>query len=65
MSLVECPECTLPAEIIERFWLYSTDGPVEHVAVVCVAGHYFRMALDRLPAADAPARVQPQANYRS
>lgn len=30
--------------------LPSTDGPVDHVAVHCAAGHHFRMAADRLPA---------------
>ena len=48
--LVACPECELPAEITERFWLDSTDGPVLHVCVTCVDGHYFRMPADRLSA---------------
>ncbi len=47
----------MPAEIAERFWLSSTDGPVEHIALECVAGHYFRMALDRL-AVSSPVRSQ-------
>ena len=47
-SLTACPECGLPAEITERFSLSSTDGPVEHVALACVDGHYFRMPADRL-----------------
>jgi len=50
VRLVPCPECELPAEITERFWLDSTDGPVLHVCVTCVDGHYFRMPADRLPA---------------
>jgi hypothetical protein len=54
LSLIACPECGLPAEIGEHFWLGSTEGPVEHVAVSCVAGHYFRMALDRLPVTSQP-----------
>jgi hypothetical protein len=49
VRLVSCPECELPAEITERFWLDSTDGPVLHVCVCCVDGHYFRMPADRLP----------------
>ena len=48
LLLVPCPECDVPAEITERFRLPSTDGAVEHIAVQCVAGHYFRMAADRL-----------------
>lgn len=58
MSLAACPECGLPAEIEERFWLNSTDGLIEHGAVSCVAGHYFRMALDRLPVADQDKQPQ-------
>jgi len=41
--VIACPECGLPAEVTERFWLGSTDGPVEHVALACLDGHYFRM----------------------
>jgi len=48
LLLVPCPECDVPAEITERFRLPSTDGAVEHIAVQCAAGHYFRMAADRL-----------------
>jgi hypothetical protein len=47
--LIACPGCGVPAEIAERFVLPSTDGPIEHVAVNCVAGHHYRMAADRLP----------------
>jgi len=47
-SLIACPECGLPAEITDRFALGGTDGPVEHVCVACVDGHYFRMPADML-----------------
>jgi hypothetical protein len=50
VRLVACPECELPAEITECFSLDSTDGPVLHVCVCCLDGHYFRMPPDRLPA---------------
>jgi hypothetical protein len=56
-DLVACPECELPAEITERFWLNSTDGPVLHCCVTCVDGHYFRMPTDSLPADLGPAEV--------
>jgi hypothetical protein len=39
----------MPAEVTDLFSLSSTDGQVDHLAMACVAGHYFRMALDRLP----------------
>jgi hypothetical protein len=50
LTVISCPDCGVPAEITERFSLRSTDGPVDHVALICVAGHHFRMATDRLPA---------------
>ena len=59
-TLVSCPGCSALAEITECFSLPSTDGPVEHVALHCTAGHHFRMAADRLPA--RPPR--PQATRR-
>lgn len=49
-NLIPCPECELPAEVTDCFLLRSTDGPVDHVALGCIDGHHFRMALDRLPA---------------
>jgi hypothetical protein len=48
--LIPCPQPQLPAEVTDRFTLGSTDGPVVHVALCYVAGHYFQMALDMLPA---------------
>jgi hypothetical protein len=49
LTVIQCPDCRVPAEITERFSLPSTDGPVGHIALSCVAGHHFRMAVDRLP----------------
>jgi hypothetical protein len=46
LEVTSCPECGVPAEITGIFFLRSTDGPVEHVVVQCVAGHHFRMLAD-------------------
>jgi hypothetical protein len=43
-TLVPCPACGVAAEIEYRFFLPSTDGPIEHVVVNCAAGHHFRMS---------------------
>jgi hypothetical protein len=48
-TFVSCPDCTAPAEIIERFSLASTDGRVDHIVLFCAGGHHFRMAADMLP----------------
>jgi hypothetical protein len=39
-ELVDCPECGLPAEVLDRFVLESTHGPVEHVKTHCAARHH-------------------------
>jgi hypothetical protein len=37
---IPCPECGAPAQITERFWLDSTDGPIEHLKTGCVNNHW-------------------------
>lgn len=56
LEIVGCPDCEAPAEVAERFTLASTDGPVDHVAVLCPAGHRFRMPAEGLSAPADPAR---------
>lgn len=62
--LVNCPECGLPAEIQDRFSLASTDGAVAHVALGCFGGHFFRMAVERLPA-DVPPQTGQRARWNA
>ena len=38
--LPECPSCGPPAAITDRFTLGGAPSPVEHVKLVCVAGHW-------------------------
>ena len=38
---IRCPQGGAPAWITERFWLDSTDGPVEHLKTGCVNNHWF------------------------
>ena len=33
--------CGLPAEILRRFIMASTDGPLESVTIKCPVGHFF------------------------
>ena len=58
LTLTSCPECGAPAEITECFTLASTDGPVAHVAVSCLADHHYRLPADKLllPESPAPSR---------
>jgi hypothetical protein len=49
LELTSCPECGLPAEVLDRFTLGSTDGPVEHVKVLCITGRWFTTPTGRKP----------------
>jgi hypothetical protein len=40
-EIVGCPECAAPAEVVDRFVLGSTAGPIEHVIVLCIERHRF------------------------
>ena len=37
---IPCPQCGAPAWITERFWLESTDGPIEHLKTGCLSKHW-------------------------
>jgi hypothetical protein len=41
MEWTQCPQCGLVAEIVDRDVWPSTDGPIEHLHVRCVARHRF------------------------
>jgi len=36
---VDCPECGLPAYVLDRFVRPSTDGPLPHAITVCARMH--------------------------
>jgi hypothetical protein len=62
MDYALCPQCDLPAEVIDRFSLPSTDGPIAHVKTACLAGHVFTPPVDDVAlldvSADAPSAVR-------
>jgi hypothetical protein len=37
---IPCPQCGAPAQVTERFWLDSTDGPIEHLKMGCLSKHW-------------------------
>jgi hypothetical protein len=48
LDLVGCPACGAPAEVVDRYVLESTDGPIEHATVACAARHRFTVLVERL-----------------
>jgi hypothetical protein len=64
--MTSCPECHQPAEIQWRAVLHSTDGPVEHVKILCLQRHWFLLPVatvagfaGELPSADPTLRLHP------
>jgi hypothetical protein len=51
-ELIACPEpgCGVPAGVVDRFALASTDGPVELVRTWCLEGHGFTQRVDAVAA---------------
>ncbi len=56
IQLTRCPElgCSMPAEMVDRFMLASTDGPIEHVRTYCLAGHMITIPTERLATDPSP-----------
>ncbi len=57
-QIVDCPECLLPAEVQWRADLASTDGPVAHLKIRCLAGHWYLLPENRLPGR-SPGVIRP------
>ena len=65
MDATTCPECGAPAEVTDRDVLESTDGPIEHVRVLCVRRHWFLMSTASLARGRrAPGRARPGPGQR-
>lgn len=62
LQLTRCPECGAIAEIVRRVVLQSTDGPIEHVRMRCVARHWFLLPTSAV--ADAVPPVERTAARR-
>ena len=46
---LDCPSCGLPAQIVDRFTLPGSAGAVEHLKIVCTAGHSVTPPIDSPP----------------
>ncbi|MEO5653305.1 MAG: hypothetical protein ABIN79_09740 [Marmoricola sp.] len=59
-DLVACPECGATSEVVNRFTVGSTEGPVEHLRIRCLFGrHNFTMPASEGP--DQPTRNQSRS----
>src|SRR5262249_2274883 len=59
MTLYDCPTCALPTTAESRGSCDSTDGPVELVSALCVAGHWFLGPAERLISGSVRLPVPP------
>ena len=57
LAFLDCPawlddqclaRCGLPAEVLRRFVIESTSGPLESVMIKCLAGHFFTAPIEFL-----------------
>lgn len=64
LDLTACPEpgCMSPAEVVDRFALGSTDGPLEHVRIQCLYRHHFLMLAERLESPHTSAKANVAAD---
>lgn len=60
MELIICPECGNVAEVVERFVLHSTDGPVELAQTCCLQRHRFTVEVRALRGAVVRRSAEPQ-----
>jgi hypothetical protein len=54
LEINTCPDCGRPAEVLDRFVLPSTDGPVEHLKTRCITGHWYTAPAGYRRAAGTP-----------
>lgn len=65
MEIVVCaePGCGTTAEIVDRWVLESTDGPIEHARTRCLDGHVLTSQTERLLGLPpVPTRVTPSGS---
>ena len=54
---LDCPSCGLPAQIVDRFTPSGSAGAVEHLKIVCTAGHWLTPPEAKLGRAPRKATV--------
>ncbi len=64
MDYARCPECDLPAEVIDRFSLFSTAGPLAFVKIACLGGHFFTPPVEDVTFLAPGLRRRPRRDRR-
>jgi hypothetical protein len=60
LEIIACPQCGAPAEITDRFWLDSTDGPIQHLQTICVSKHWLTPRAETVHQQRPATRSQPR-----
>ncbi|MGH3940482.1 MAG: hypothetical protein ACRDTG_17960 [Pseudonocardiaceae bacterium] len=63
LDLARCPACGGTAEVVDRFVLDSTDGPLEHVTTYCARRHRLSMLTEHLAADPLPSPLGKEPIY--
>jgi hypothetical protein len=64
LELSWCPDCGRTAEVIDRVWLPSTEGPLEHVKTRCITGPWFMTLVEHDRAPANPIQGEPHAVHQ-
>jgi hypothetical protein len=60
LEIIACPQCSAPAEITQRFWLDSTDGPIQHLQTICLSKHWLTPRAETVHQQWPATRAQPR-----
>ena len=74
LAFLDCPayqdeeglaRCGLPAEVLRRFIIESTDGPLESVMIKCPVSHVFTAPVEFLSLKSSPRAPDGAASAQS
>ena len=62
---IPCPQWGAPAESTERFWLDSTDGPIQHSKTGCLSKHWFTPRAEMVQREQVATRSATRRRYQA
>jgi hypothetical protein len=60
LEILPCPQGGTPAELTQRFWLDSTDGPIQHLQTICLSKHWLTPRAETVHQQWPATRPQPR-----